>query len=298
MKQLLHRLLPALTLTILVATPRATYAVPTLETKAARHAKKTTSKPAQQEKTPEQKDSSWWSSIKRGTKKMLENKTIKDMTQDELEVTYKKYVDAGKRESALKCLELMTPRRYDEEGDLYLALDRHIKAGERYDEFVKLYPGHERAQECSLKAIQCSFAQSLDHERDQTMTHKTIELAQDYLKRDTFTAHRDEVKKILAECQQKLLDAEIGVFRFYVKQGRFLSATKRLQGIRKDFKEIIATLEPQALMLETELALAQNNLEYAQAKQQELATKFPKFGKTVLAQAGGNKKIKKAIDRF
>lgn len=222
-------------------------------------------------------------------------KTLSQMNYDELKEMKTQYLADGNKESAIKFLEKMIPSCNDLEelrvimlelADLQFDNGGLEKAGKLYKEFTKLYPGNSKVEYASYKAILCSFYATLDSDRDQTNTKDTLDLAQSFLQRaDVFTTHAKDVETILTTCRKKLLDSEVNVFNFYFKRGSYNAAQKRIDGMRKEFGSFMPEIEPQLLVLECEIAQLQKKPDILKQKQTELAQKFPKFNKELLAQA-------------
>ena len=125
-----------------------------------------------------------------------------------------------------------------------------------YNEFVHLYPGDDKAEYASYKAILCSVWATLDHFRDQSKTKETIEAAQKFLERkEVFTTYATQVQEILTSCHEKLFESEVSVFQFYLKRGDYLAAKTRLENIEKEFVPLLPAKESLALYLTTQLFL-------------------------------------------
>lgn len=127
-----------------------------------------------------------------------------------------------------------------------------------YEDFLTLYPSSKEAQYAAFKSIGCMFQLSLDADRDQTNTKKTIALAKEFLKQHPDHELAQEVVEILANCYKRLIDHEIYVFNFYLKRKKYTPARMRLDFIAKTFDGLIPTLDEQVKALEKQLDLAIN----------------------------------------
>lgn len=219
---------------------------------------------------------------------LFSNKTINNMTFDELKEAEEKLMKAGSTSSALKYLEKMVPLCNDlnelkkimlELADLYFQEGNFEKAGKMYNEFTILYPGCDEAEFALYQAILSSFKLTLDAEHDQTKTQEAKDLALAFLERESFTTYRKEVKDILNKCEERLFEADFNIFNFYLNignyTGQYANATKHLDIIKKSYldKEIPQIIERVA-KLETDLTLVT----------------MPHTEKTVVAQKSENKK--------
>lgn len=156
--------------------------------------------------------------------------------------------------------------------DAYFDEGQLIDAEKMYREFTQFYPGSLNAEYAFYRAILCSFYAGLDTYRDQTKTHDTIKLIESFLDKGArFSTYKDEVERIGLTCREKLLQAELDTFRFYLKRKNLNSARKRLEGIREDYLTYFPEFTPTMLSIERDLAKAQGDHELALHKEQELA---------------------------
>ncbi len=220
-------------------------------------------------------------------------KTLRYMTYEETKEGKDKLLAAGNHFVALKYQERMLKLCDDlnelealflEYADTHLACNHYDKAAALYTEFVNSYPGSTRTEYALYQAIECSAKLMLDADRDQTNTHKTIELADKFLeKADLFAHYKDKVEDIRTHCYQLLVRSEYNIYYFYEYAGEYVQAQRRLEGLRSNWLDKLPALEPELLALEYDLAKKQQNLELAQAKELELAQKFPQAATTVIA---------------
>lgn len=234
--------------------------------------------------------------------------TLRDMTYEELKEAKGRYLANNDPVGASKFLEKMLPMCADlnelhdimlELADLFYTLEDREKAGKIYQEFSKLYPGSSKVEYAYFKAIECSFAQISDPERDQSKTKETIELAEQFLERAmVFTTYTPNVSEILAKSRTQLLESEMGIFNFYLDRGMIRSAEKRLANIRKEFLPFIPTIEPQILSVELSLAEQRKNKDLVDQKLAELTQKFPDFIAEQKKESEQNKPKRLMVNRF
>ncbi|MFI5333500.1 MAG: outer membrane protein assembly factor BamD [Candidatus Babeliales bacterium] len=219
--------------------------------------------------------------------KKPEKKLMRDMNYDELKAAKNRQLKAKDISSALRYLEKMLPMSNDpqerrsnmlELADLYFDNGELEKAGKLYNDFTHLYSGNNKVEYASYKSVLCSFYSTFSSDRDQTRTVDTIERGEKFLERSSiFITYTPEVQKIVTDCRKKLFDNQVGIFTFYFNRGRYTSAQKRLENIRKEFIPALPEAEPHLLVMEADLAAKLNNTTLAAQKQAELATKFPTY---------------------
>lgn len=87
-----------------------------------------------------------------------------------------------------------------------------------------------------FRAVDAAFRCTEELDRDQTQTHTTVELADEFLKqRDRFITHRTAVEKIRTACYEKLIDSELNVCTFYRLQGNTQAVSTRLALIEEEY---------------------------------------------------------------
>lgn len=135
----------------------------------------------------------------------------------------------------------------------------HIeKAAAFYEDFAVMYPGSKECEYVLYKAVACMFELSLEPDRDQTNTKKTIGLIKEFLKRAATKELIDEANQMLQQCYQRLYDHEVYVFNFYTKKKNFTAAQLRLDYLGKTFSQTITNLDEKLAALKKQLELAKN----------------------------------------
>ena len=179
--------------------------------------------------------------------------------------------------------------------DLLFEDKKFTKAALLYDQYIKSYPGRRIEYEKALyKKMLCTFYQTLDHDRDQTMTEKTVELCDTFLKECPSSNYEQDVKSTRSSCSRKCAQHELYITEHYIKQNRIPSATRRITKIKEKY-ELIPEIEPAVLTLEIALADKTGNLQYAQVKRAELSEKYPTIENTPITQ---NKRTFNMARRF
>lgn len=142
--------------------------------------------------------------------------------------------------------------------DKHYELHHIEKAAACYEDFAVLYPGSKEHEYVLYKAVACMFELSLDSDRDQTNTKKTITLIKEFLKHAKNFDLTQEAKAMLQKCYDRLFGHEVYVFNFYSKKKNFVAAQMRLDYIAKNFTETIADLDAKVEELTAQLALRKN----------------------------------------
>lgn len=214
--------------------------------------------------------------------------TFSDMSFEELVVAKNKHTDAKNWDIAAKYLDRMIKLCDDintkatimiELADILFNTEHFDDAAKWYQEFAFLYPGNEHIEYASYKAIVCSSKKILSIDRDQAPTEKTLELANDFLKRsDVFTKYRTEVLAIQKVCQETLAQSDCSVAQFYITYGNYKAAEHRLKNVRSQWAQKVPEIKTQLAALEVDLAGLYNefkapeeSIKLAQATQQPAA---------------------------
>lgn len=126
--------------------------------------------------------------------------------------------------------------------DYLFGIKDYEKSLMAYEEFSMLYPGCVESEYVMYKGILCNFLLSLDFDRDQTLTQRTMSAALLFLQKVKDEKFKTETQNIYNSCRQRLFDHEVYVLDTYLKLKKFSSARKRIEFIEKEFKDI-ANLE-------------------------------------------------------
>ncbi len=183
--------------------------------------------------------------------------------------------------------------------EYFLKIGHYEKAQKHAADYQVLYPGTAQATHASYIAVKAHFNDLLSADRDQTKTHATLELAQNFIKKHEHATeldartkdYVDQVKKMNDACYQKLVQSEVhiinsylGKFAYMQKEAPLLSAQSRLAYVKEKLLPHAKNLEPDIISLEITLAQAANKPEVVSQKEQELTDKFP-MHKLSLAQS-------------
>ncbi len=225
-----------------------------------------------------------------------------DMSLQELSDKSTEALKKNKREEAINYLEEIIGRfpdnanisRYKMQlAETYFKDGRYAAAQEVYEHLNQFYPSDKSAEYAKYKSIQSMFKQSLNSDCDQTETEEVVKLCQEYLQNTSYNQYKNEIIAMRKECENKLIDKEVYVFNFYIKEStkdpkrkhQFLDAAhNRIKFIREKYLADHPTLEPQILYLESKLAQREKNKTLVKETINTLTQKYPESQYTQLAQ--------------
>lgn len=233
--------------------------------------KKSTTK---QTATDKQK-SSFWSST-----------TISDMDFTELLQRKNELILTGDYTTAIKYLERMLKLAENTDQIIYIMLEMaelfmqtrdYKKAEVLFRDFTRLYPGNEYAELAFVKAIECSWNQTLRFDRDQSKTEETATLIEEFnTRKEIYSPWAvDRTTEIKKWCDQKLAQSCLSIAKNDLGLSKYKEVHKRVDDLRSTVVVQLPDIEPQLLEIEIELAQAEHNSELKEQKVSELQQKFP-----------------------
>ncbi len=203
------------------------------------------------------------------------------------------HLDKGNKRDAVFFLEKMVAHHSDNQhvglyklmlADLYFKMSRHIQSYEMYQHFHELYPADQKAEYASYKAILSKYYQTLRTDCDSTATEQTLRLCKGHLQNPTYINYQKDVSDIENTCRKKIVDKEVYVYNFYLREGKVQSARNRLKYLREEHLPKSVSLEPRLLYLESKLAKHEKNLDLMQEKMKHLAVSYPNSQYTRMAR--------------
>ncbi len=216
----------------------------------------------------------------------LSAKELKDKAAASLRE--KNYEQAGEQ------LELLVTKHPDDTNiargrlslaNCYYKLEKYPAAQKIYEHYHQTYPADKYAEYAKYRSIQAQYSQVLSFDRDQTPTNDTIQRCCEYLYDLSNKKYRNEVDAIHTACIKKLIEKEIYVYNFYLNKGNLNAAKKRLEYLKTTYLNKDATLEPQVLYLEYQLAHKENKPEIMQQSLDGLTSKYPESPYFLMTQA-------------
>lgn len=172
---------------------------------------------------------------------------LKDMTEEQLQEMLPFTKSQGEKEAVFKVFHFLVSHSSDQNNiknykidlaDYCFKIKDYDKSAYCYEEFSMLYPGSKESEYAQYKAVLCWFYLSLDSNRDQSNTQKTIILIDEFLRKATNQTFIEEARTIRKQCRQKLFEHEIHVFEHYLKRKKHSSAQSRYTHMEENFKDI------------------------------------------------------------
>lgn len=225
-------------------------------------------------------------------------KPKEEMTFDELRTKALAYVKDKKNDLAAEHLEQIIAQNPDRTdigkyklllAEVYFKDGKYPSAYELYDHYSMFYPSDERSEYAKYRSILAKFYQTLRSDCDQSQTEETVRLCKEYLDASSFKEYIKDVADIHKTCENKLIDKEVYVFNFYLREGELDAAKKRLDYVRTAYLASNQGLEARLLYLESQLAKKQNNVALMQENLTLLAQKYPQSPFTSMTHALVNK---------
>ena len=228
-----------------------------------------------------------------GCGKQQEQDATKDDLKEKAIALYKK----NKVEDASAALETLVAKYPDDPqihtyklalADMYFKQSNYPSSFTMYEHYSTYYPAEKKAEYAQYHSILSKFYQTLRADCDQTATEETIQLCKQYLDRLVHQKYRKDVADIQNTCEHKLINKEIYVYNFYLKQGQYEAAKIRLNNLKQQYLLKKKTIEPQLLYLECKLANQKNDAESADLMKknlEELTKRYPDSQYTHMAEA-------------
>jgi outer membrane assembly lipoprotein YfiO len=210
--------------------------------------------------------------------KRKEEMTFEELSRKALACLQKKH-----RDEAAEYLELIIAQHPDRTdiatyklllAEVYFKDGKYPSAFELFDHYNQFYPADARAEYAKYRSILAKFYQTLRADCDQTQTAATAALCKEYLAFPAYKKYTNDVYDIKKTCERKLIDKEVYVFNFYLKQGEYEAAKGRLKHLRTNYLSENQALEARLLYLESQLAQKQKNLALVKENIAKLETNY------------------------
>ena len=159
-------------------------------------------------------------------------------------------------------------------GDCHFFKKDYVEAIAAYEEFKKTRPTHEDIPYVQYQIGMAYFSQMRTHDRDQTSTQKALSNFE-YLVANTppgiFT---DKAKEKIETCKKQLADYEFYIGNFYYKNGKYLAAASRFEGLLEKFPK--RTEEDKTLYLLGKSCVELDQWEKAREAFTRIVSEYPK----------------------
>ncbi len=221
-------------------------------------------------------------------------KTKDEMNFEELRKKAFVHLEKKQRDEAAGYLEQIIAKHQDRSdigkyklllAEVYFKAGKYPSAFELYDHYNQFYPSDARAEYAKYRSILSKFYQTLRSDCDQSQTEDTVKLCSDYLENPVYQKYANDVSDITKTCEHKLVDKEVYVFNFYLKQGEYEAANGRLKHLREAYMSKNQALEARLLYLESQLAKKQKNLALVKENIDKLNTQYPESQFTAMTQS-------------
>jgi len=117
-----------------------------------------------------------------------------------------------------------------------------------YEEFIKLHPANKFVQYALFQEGSCYFNLMCTPDRDQTNTHKTIEVYERLLNQFPDTPYKREVIKRIAIARERLAEHELVVAHWYYRTNQLPQAIYRCKYLMEHYPHTPAVKKAKALL--------------------------------------------------
>lgn len=181
--------------------------------------------------------------------------SFKNMDYDQLSMRIPELLKEGNLRIATKYLKRMLTLCIDPDraaditmqiGDLLFKREKYIKAVRLFGTFAVTYPGNSiHAEPAAWHAVEAASKCLNTPDRCQQPTHSTIVLADTYLSRSVFTAHKKEVEAIRSQCYTLLVQSEMGIWSHCLASNNNKGAEAHLAYVETELSKVY----PPAILL-------------------------------------------------
>ena len=121
--------------------------------------------------------------------------------------------------------------------DLWFDDEKYDEAEAEYTAFLRLYPSSAEAERAQFRLLLTHERQIGTFDRDQSSTHKTLDVCEEYGKRHPEGEFTPNIAAIERESQGTLAEHEFYVGRLYYRRHEYAAATTRLEGVLSDYPD-------------------------------------------------------------
>ncbi|MDP2970950.1 MAG: outer membrane protein assembly factor BamD, partial [Deltaproteobacteria bacterium] len=159
-------------------------------------------------------------------------------------------------------------------GDCHFFKKDYVEAIAAYEEFKKTRPTHEDIPYVQYQIGMAYFSQMRTHDREQTSTQKALSNFEYLVTNTPQSLFTDRAKEKMETCKKQLADHEFYIGNFYYKQGKYLAATSRFEGLLEKFPK--RAEEDKALYLLGKSCLELDQWEKAREAFTRIVNEYPK----------------------
>lgn len=157
--------------------------------------------------------------------------------------------------------------------EAYYLSERYEEAAAAYDDFLKRHPNDPRISDVLYRLGLSNYQQILSADRDQTSTRNALKVFEELLRRYPDYPQAEEAKRLIQLCRTRLAEHEIYVGHYYLKQGQYQAAIKRLENLLQQYPDYY--YRDEAFFYLWQAYKETGELEKSQAAYQKLSQQFP-----------------------
>ena len=171
--------------------------------------------------------------------------------------------------------------------DFNYNLKEYKKASENYKEYLKLYPGSDKADYVKYKNIESNYQRMAPSDRDQALTIEFVLQAKEFLdehknltglvSNENLSKWHKRVEIILEAGLKNLVESEINVFESNLKSLNYEGAERRLDYIKKKYLPELSQIKSIVEDLDKSLELSKKRKTYVQVYKKEPKPFLPKW---------------------
>jgi len=121
--------------------------------------------------------------------------------------------------------------------DIWFDDEKFEEAEAEYTMFLRFYPSYDEAERAQFRLLLTHERRIRTYDRDQSFTHKTLTLCQEYRTRFPGGEFTQNIAAIEEESLGMLAEHEFYVGRLYYRRHEYAAATSRLEGILRDYPD-------------------------------------------------------------
>lgn len=159
-------------------------------------------------------------------------------------------------------------------GDCHFFMKEYVEAIAAYEEFKKTRPTHEDIPYVQYQIGMSYFQQILSPDRDQTPTRKALSHFEYLVSNMPPSLFTEKAAEKIEVCKKRLADHEFYIGNFYYKQGKYLAAAQRFEGLLNKFPKRVD--EDKTLYLLGKSRLELHQWEKAHQAFLRLVNEYPK----------------------
>ncbi len=160
--------------------------------------------------------------------------------------------------------------------DAYMENENHVEAEVGYDDFLRLYPAHDKVPYALFRKGELLFRQVKKPGRDQSKTVEAIRTYRLFLEKSSPGPRATAALGRIADLRNRLAESEVAVVSHYLARRKYDSAVARAKRAIADYPD--STSLPSLMSLMAQALDHQGKKEEAAEVRNNLREKFPGGG--------------------